>query len=264
MSALSILIVDDEPLARGRISRHLRALPWIGSITEAANVRDALTTVRNSAPDILLLDIQMPDGTGFDLLRQLGDTAPTTVFVTAFDDQALRAFDANAVDYVTKPIEPGRLHAALERARAATTLKLSADRISELEEMIATLRRRDAPADTRKAELWVKSRTDFIRLMPSAITHVLAERDYVRIHADGADYLHHENLATLEAMLEGEGFLRIHRSTLVRIDAVARIRQSRFSSLVAVLHNGVELRVGRTYTAGIRRQLSGRGNLSCA
>lgn len=258
MTGLRVLVVDDEPLARGRIIRQLQPISWIAEIDEAANVRDALARIARVMPDILLLDIQLPDGSGFDLVRQMEAPPPALVFITAFDDQALRAFDANAVDYITKPIEPGRLRAALERARRTATLNTSMDRITELEEVVAALRQKNEPKDKRKAELWVKTRGDYVRILPSSITHVQAERDYVRIHANGHDFLHHENLAMIEKLLPPEEFLRIHRSTLVRVDAVERIRSGSFSSLIAVLSNGAELRVGRTYTASIRSQLTGK------
>lgn len=257
MNAPRILVVDDEPLARRRVVRLLRQLPWIGAIEEAGGLRDALTAIRRNAPDIVLLDIQMPDGTGFDLLRQLEPPLPAVVFVTAFDDRALQAFDSQAVDYVTKPIEPGRLQLALERARDAVQSRSTRDRVSELEEMVAALRRANAPREPRKAELWVKARGDYLRILPDQITHIQAERDYVRIHADGREYLHHENLAAIVRLLPQDQFLRIHRSTVVRIGAVERIKGGRFSSLSAILYDGTELRVGRTYTAAIRSQLQG-------
>lgn len=255
MIAPRILVVDDEPLARRRVVRLLRQLPWIGPVEQAGGVREALAAIRHSAPDIVLLDIQMPDGTGFDLVRQLEPPLPAVVFVTAFDDRALQAFDSQAVDYVTKPIEPGRLQLALERARATVQDRSTRDRVNELEEMVAALRRQSAPRDPRKAELWVKARGDYLRILPEQITHIQAERDYVRIHAGGREYLHHENLAALVRLLPPEQFVRIHRSTVVRIGAVERIKAGRFSSLAAILHDGTELRVGRTYTAGIRNQL---------
>ncbi len=258
MSGLQVLIVDDEPLARRRLARQLRTIAWIAEVHEAGNVEDALAVIPQVTPDILLVDIQMPDGTGFDLVRRLNNPSMAVIFVTAFDDQALKAFDANAIDYVTKPIEPGRLRIALERARHAAMLSSSMDRISELEEVVAALRQRDFSAARGKPELWVRSQGDYVRILPSAITHAQAERDYVRIHADGHEYLYHENLGTLERMLPSEQFLRIHRSTIVRIDAVERVKAGSFSSLALLLANGVELRVGRTYTAGIRNQLMAR------
>jgi len=257
-AGLRVLVVDDEPLARGRVVRLLRPTPWIGMIEEAGNVREAAARIAATQPDILLLDIQMPDGTGFDLLQSLDGPVPALVFITAFDDQALRAFDANAVDYVTKPIEPGRLHAALERARQAAAHKANADRITELEEVVATLRRRVEPGATRSPDLWVKAQGDYVRLALPAISHILAERDYVRIFSEGRDYLHNASLSSIEADLPGEEFLRIHRSTIVRLDAVERVKSGRFSSLIAVLADGSEHRIGRTYTADFRSKLAGR------
>ena len=207
---------------------------------------------------IILLDIRMPGGSGFDLLRHLPDPAPAVIFVTAFNDQALRAFDANAVDYITKPIEIGRFQKAMERARAVVEQSGSADRIRELEEVVANLRASGDGARPHMAELWVRAGGEYIRIKPENIGHVSAERDYVRIHADGQSYLYNENLATLERLLPPQQFLRIHRSTMVRIDAVERVKSGQFHSLVAVLNDGTELRVGRTYTAAIRARLARR------
>jgi DNA-binding LytR/AlgR family response regulator len=255
VNGLAVLVVDDEPLARRRVVRLLRQLSWVGAVEEAGNVRQAREKLAGFDPRILLLDIQMPGGSGFDLVRHLEDPAPALVFITAFDDQALRAFDANAVDYVTKPIEPGRFHAALERARTSAERQSSADRIVELEEVVASLRRRPEAQAPRAAEFWVKAKGDYIRIASAAITRIQAERDYVRIHADGQDYLYSENLATIERSLPPDEFVRIHRSTIVRVDAIERMKAGSFSSLIAVLSDGSEVRVGRTYTAGIRARL---------
>lgn len=141
MSELTILVVDDEPLARRRLLRLLAKMEWVGRIEEAADAREARRAAEQTQPDILLLDIQLPGGSGFDVLESLGPEPPVVVFVTAFDHHALRAFEANAVDYVTKPIEPGRFARALERARIAAGARLQADRVAELQEMIASLKR---------------------------------------------------------------------------------------------------------------------------
>lgn len=255
MNQTCVLVVDDEPLARRRVTRLLRQVPWVAAVEEAANVREALEVLTRAQPGIILLDIQMPGGSGFDLVEQLPSPAPVIVFITAFDDQARRAFDARAIDYVTKPIEPGRFHAALERARRAVEDRASGERIAELEEVIATLRRAVAPPAPRSPELWVRTKGDFVRIAPTAITRIQAERDYVRIHAEGQDYLYAESLSALERNLPPSEFVRVHRSTIVRIDAIARVKAGAFSSLAVVLRDGTELRVGRTYTAGIRARL---------
>ena len=261
MTPLNVLVVDDEPLARRRVARLLRALPWVGAIEEAAHVPQALERLDRFDAHILLLDIQMPGGSGFDLLACLqGQPAPpVAVFITAFDDQALQAFDASATDYITKPIEPGRFQLALERARQAIELQDGAQRIAELEEALATLRRTAPPR--RPAELWVKTQGHYARIACASITRIQAERDYARIHADGRDYLYNASLSELARQLPAQDFIRIHRSMVVRIDAVRRLGVGAFSSLTLALSDGATVRVGRTYTAGVRARLMPGGHL---
>jgi two-component system LytT family response regulator len=259
LSGLTVLVVDDEPLARRRAVRLAQQMPWVEEVGEAGNVAQAAEWLARSPCHIVLLDIRMPGGSGFDLLHHLPDPAPAVVFVTAFSDQALRAFDAHAVDYVTKPIEAGRFQTAMERARAAAEQKQSADRIRELEEVVANLRATEPETRNELGELWVRTGGEYVRIKPECISHISAERDYVRIHADGNSYLYNENLATLERLLPALQFQRIHRSTMVRIDAVERVKGGAFHALIAVLEDGTELRVGRTYTAAIRARLARRG-----
>jgi two-component system, LytTR family, response regulator len=259
LSGLTVLVVDDEPLARRRAVRLAQQMPWVGEVGQAGNVTQAAEWLARSPCHIVLLDIRMPGGSGFDLLHHLPDPAPAVVFVTAFSDQALRAFDAQAVDYVTKPIEAGRFQTAMERARVAAEQKQSADRIRELEEVVANLRATEPETRNELGELWVRTGGEYVRIKPESISHISAERDYVRIHADGNSYLYNENLATLERLLPALQFQRIHRSTMVRIDAVERVKGGAFHALIAVLEDGTELRVGRTYTAAIRARLARRG-----
>lgn len=256
MMSLNVLVVDDEPLARRRVVRLLRALPWVGVIEEAAHVPQALARLERVEAHILLLDIQMPGGSGFDLLARLRGKSepPVAVFITAFDNQARQAFDASATDYITKPIEPGRFQLALERARQAVAMRGGAQRIAELQEVIANLRNAVPPA-RGLTELWVRTQGHHVRIAAASITRIQAERDYTRIHADGREYLHNASLSELEQRLSAQDFLRIHRSTLVRIGAVSRLAVGAFSSLTLVLIDGTVARVGRTYTAEVRAQL---------
>lgn len=256
MTPIGVLVVDDEALARRRAVRIARQLSWVGTIQEAGNSAQALECLTREPADILLLDIQMPGGHGFALIPQLPHPAPAVILVTAFDHYACRAFEAQAIDYVTKPIEPGRLHAAMERARIALGQRDTASRIAELEEVVANLRRTASAAERPTPELWVRQHGEYVRLALATITHIEAERDYSRIHANGNSYLYPENLASLERNLPAEEFIRIHRSAIVRLDAIVRVRTGKFSSLDAVLRGGTELRVGRTFTASIRARLS--------
>lgn len=259
MTGLIVLVVDDEPLARRRLVRLLSKLDWVGHIEQATDVAEARLKTLELQPDILLLDILMPGGSGFDVLEQLGPEPPIVVFVTAFDHHALRAFEANAVDYLTKPIEPGRFGLAMERAKSAIGARNQTDRIAELQETILALKRalRESPRKTH--EFWIKVRGEYIRITQDNITRIQAERDYVRIHVEGAEYLYHETLTALEQRLSPEDFIRIHRSAIVRRNAVARIKQAPFAAMIAVMKDGAEVRIGRTYAAVVRNQLTKRG-----
>lgn len=256
MTGFSVLVVDDEPLARRRLVRLLGRLDWVGHIEQAGDVAEAHRKTLELQPDILLLDILMPGGSGFDVLEQLGPEPPIVVFVTAFDHHALRAFEANAVDYLTKPVEPGRFEQAMERAKAAVAARNQTDRIAELQETIAALKRALREQPKQNQEFWVKVRGEHIRVTEDRITRIQAERDYVRIHVDGAEYLYHETLTALEQRLCPEDFMRIHRSAIVRRNAIARIKQAPFAAMVAVMKDGTEVRIGRTYATVVRNQLT--------
>ncbi len=255
MSGLSVLVVDDEPLARRRIVRLLRKLAWIETIEEAGDVDSASARISDTRPDILLLDIQMPGGSGFDLVERWTDALPALVFITAFDHHALRAFQVNAIDYVTKPIEPGRFYQALDRARGAAENRLHADRTAELRETVAALKRALSARPEWSREFWVKYQGEHLRIAPEEVVRFQADRDYVRLHADGTDYLYHDSLTALEQRLDPDDFMRVHRGTIVRRDAINRIKPGPFSSLVLVLRDGSEVRVGRTYAAMVRASL---------
>lgn len=249
---LSILVIDDEPLARRRLLRILGTIAGIEVVGTAGNVQQACGLIAELQPDVILLDIQMPGGTGFDILEQLGDTAPAVVFVTAFDHYALRAFEAAAVDYVTKPIESNRLRTAIERARVAIAARTSAERVLELNETVLALRQALRKRETQTGDLWIKSRGEFVRIALDRVVRFQAERDYVRIHVEGRSYLHHESLASLERRLDPGEFLRLHRSSIVRRDCIVGLKQAPFAALIVLLSDGSEIRVGRTYSRHIR------------
>ena len=256
---ITVLVVDDEPLARRRLIRLLQKLDWVKRIEEAANADEACRIAVKTQPEILLLDIQMPGGSGFDLLERMGQALPIVIFVTAFDHHALRAFEANAIDYVTKPIQPGRFAAAMERAKLATGSRSQTDQILELQETVASLKRALNGQPKHANEFWIKTRGEFIRIANESILRIQAERDYARIHTTSASYLYQESLSSLEKRLDSGDFIRIHRSTIVRLGAISRIKQAAFSTLIVILINGSEARVGRTYASALRASLMRSG-----
>ena len=257
MTGMSVLVVDDEPLARRRLVRLLAKMDWVERIEEAGNVEQACQQAEEQRPDILLLDIQMPGGTGFEVLERLAETPPAVVFVTAFDHHALRAFETNAVDYVTKPIEPGRFATAMARARDSVKSSSQTDRIAELQETVASLKQALNSNERRSRDFWVKAHGEFLRLAPENILWFEAERDYVRLHVQDAGYLYQANLASLERRLDIDEFMRIHRSAIVRVAAIVRVKPAPFGALIVVLSDGTEVRVGRTYTSAVRARLIG-------
>lgn len=252
---LSVLVIDDEQIARRRLIRLLRGIEGVEVVGEASDVASAMEAVQQLSPDLMLIDVQMPGGDGFDVIERLGTQSPPAIFVTAFDHHALRAFDIEAVDYVTKPVDPVRLAMALRRAREAIAVRSREEQIGDLLATVETLRRSLRQNQTPSHFFWVKGRGTQQRLGIDTIDYVEAERDYVRLHACGQSHLVSENISAVEARLAPLGFLRIHRSTLVRREAVSQLVQGRYGAWSLRLSDGTELRVGRTYASAVRRAL---------
>lgn len=251
MTVATVLIVDDEPLARRRLERLISRRSDVKVIGEAGDMHSAVDAVRRLKPDLLLLDIHMPGGSGFDLLEKLGAEAPAAIFVTAFDHHALRAFEQNAVDYVTKPVQEGRLDLALRRALKSLG---GGERLGELQNTIETLRQALREAQLPSTQFWIKARGEYLRIPSNRILRFQADRDYVHIHVQGDSYLYGESLASLERRLDPREFTRIHRSTIVRRDAIDRLRVATYAALIAVLSDGSEVRVGRSYARALRSE----------
>jgi len=249
------LIVDDEPLARRRLARALARIEQVEVLGEAGNIREAARAIDEQAPNLLLLDIQMPNGSGFDLLAGLASPVPAVIFVTAFDRYAVSAFDARAIDYVLKPVEFERIAAAVERAREALRAQQHEQRLEELQEVVAALRAELARRDEQALTFWVNSRGESHRVAASDIVWIEAERDYARIHTATRSWLYHESLSSLEARLDPKSFVRVHRSAILRRDRVTAYVRGAFASLTAILDTGAQVRVGRTYERAIRSEI---------
>lgn len=229
---LRTLIVDDEPLAVERLQVICAGLSTIRVVGTASDGRAALRLIEALAPELVLLDISMPEIDGLEVARKLAaqNRCPAVVFVTAHDDFAVAAFDCDAVDYVLKPVSPQRLERAVARVGA----------------------RRMAPEEPRAespwlTEFWVPHRSELLRIGAEEVDRIDAERDYVRLHVGERSFLLLQTVASLEARLDPARFIRLHRSAILRRDRIAGLRHDGLGVWSAELVDGSMVRIGRTY-----------------
>lgn len=244
IAPLRTLIVDDEPLAVERMQVICARIPQLAVVGTASDGAAALRLVEALAPDLILLDMTMPELDGLGVARQLArhDARPAVIFVTAHDHFAVEAFDLDAVDYVLKPVTPERLERAIDRALA---------------------RRAEAPRRSTGEwldELWVPHRSELLRIDVEQVGRIDAERDYVRLHVsapgDPAEpprsYLLLQTIAGLEQKLDPARFIRIHRSTILRKDRIRGLRHDGLGVWSVELDDGEGLRIGRTYLPRVK------------
>ncbi|MBO9671136.1 MAG: response regulator transcription factor [Sphingobium sp.] len=267
MNTLRVLCADDEALALRRLQLLLARIPSVDIVGTARNGPETLADVARLKPDILLLDIRMGQMSGLEVAETLIASAapPHIIFVTAFDEFALRAFDLSAVDYLVKPVELGRLEQALTKARAALEAADAVSRAAELEAIIAALRETRRPMASRRyaTEFWAQRLGELVCVRVEDIDWIEAERDYVHLHVGERSYLLRETISGLESRLDPASFLRIRRSALVRSERVGSIRRAGYGDYRVLLHTGVQLRVGRTYLKPFRARLTAwRGGAS--
>ena len=226
---LRALIVDDEPLARRGIRVHLVLAGGFEIVGESASGRAAVADIRRLSPDVVFLDVQMPEMSGFDVVEAVGlGQMPITVFITAYDVYALRAFEAHAVDYLLKPIDPARFRHTAERVR-------------ELAKTGHTPQR-----------LILRDGSRVVVLGLEQIDWVEADGDYVRVYAGGRGHLVRHTIGALEKRLDATQFVRIHRSTIVNVARVRELRPSGDRGFQVVLCDGTRLRMSRAYRDRLR------------
>jgi two-component system, LytTR family, response regulator len=244
------LIVDDEPLAREGVRLLVGADPECEIVGEPASGGEALAAIRKLRPDLVFLDVQMPEMTGFEVLAALSaEELPHVVFVTAYDRYALRAFEVHALDYLLKPFDDERFHEALGRAKRHLRLT----RVSHLSErLIDLLGSVDRPAQTFLERLPIKDAGRVVFLDLEEVEWIEAADYYVQLHARGKAYLHRETMASLEARLDPKRFVRIHRSAIVNQRFVRELRPKGQRDLVCVLASGAALKVARSHRDKLR------------
>lgn len=262
---LKALIVDDEELARRGLEIRLDKFPDISICAQSRNGREALVAVRDHSPDLIFLDVQMPGMDGFEVLRRLsGSTMPAVIFVTAYDEFALKAFDANALDYLLKPINDERLAEAIERARRTRDNKVANEHRNKLLKFVCELTGRELSLETALAEasgegqmfpqrLAIRDGGTSACVDVDAIDWIDAAGDYMCVHAAGNTYVLRGTMKRLERLLNPEVFVRVHRSAIVNRHRVTSMRPHRNGEYFLQLGSEAELKLSRKYKGSLER-----------
>ncbi|MBA3987572.1 LytR/AlgR family response regulator transcription factor [Aliidiomarina maris] len=268
------IVVDDEPLARRGLLVRLAQFEHIEVIAECANGRDALDVIVAQKPDLVFLDIQMPGLNGFDVLRKVSQSVeqmPVVVFVTAYDQYAIRAFEVRALDYLLKPVDEDRLAQALERISQALTEQRDKQQQSKLVDLVAEMTGEDCEdilkrlaegqsltSDHYPEHIAIKESGEITRVAISAIEWVDAAGDYMCIHAGNETHILRRTMKELEKELNPKNFQRIHRSAIVNINQVEKLCSRQNGEYHLILQNGAELKVSRSYKDKIKQLILGR------
>lgn len=256
MDRIRTLIVDDEPLSRQGIRSVLEKDPEIEILGEAADGLEALERIRADHPDLLFLDVQMPELNGFDVLDALAPgELPLVVFVTAYDQYALNAFQVHALDYLLKPYEDERMLEALDHAKAQLRQKNGTHTAKRLLDMLDTTKAERG----RTGRIMVRSggRITFVRV--DDVDWIEAQGDYVCLHTQGKKHLVREKISDMEAQLSPELFLRIHRSTMINVSRIKEMQPLFHGEYSVMLQDGTRLTMSRSFRDKVFDRLTGAG-----
>ena len=260
--SIRTLIVDDEPLARRGLELRLARHRDVEIVGEATNGREAFHSISSLKPDLMFLDVQMPGVDGFGLLRAVPTSMmPLTVFVTAYDQYALAAFAASALDYLLKPVDDARLDEAVNRARRYIATRSAQDHCEQLLKLLATLQ--NAPdlklddivaprADATPGKIAIRDGNRIVRVDIDAIRWIDAAGDYMCVHTPDETHVLRATMAELEQRLDPRKFQRVHRSTIVNMVHVKELRPHQNGEYFLVLDSGQELKLSRSYRDKVR------------
>ena len=252
--SIKAIIVDDVALAREHIRRSLRD-DDIEIIAECENGRAAIGAIREMSPDLVFLDVQMPEVDGFDVIKAIGvEEMPSIVFVTAYDEFALNAFEVNAIDYLLKPFDHERLAKAVERAKRLINANGSSDFETKLRKLLAETR--EEPRYLKRIP--VKSSRGTSLVLTEEIDWIGSEGHYLELYVGRERHLIREKLGDLEQKLDPQNFARIHRSTIVNLNRVKSLHALFNGDQLVILENGRELNLSRTYSEEVIKRLVGR------
>jgi len=236
---LNAIIVDDEPFARETLKAALENFPDIEILAECVNGFEAVQAVQKHQPQLLFLDIQMPKLDGLDVVELLGKDAPFVIFVTSYDEYALKAFEAEALDYILKPVKAERLAKTIQRVRE----RMRAQQVQPMEQLIDKHRDSMGPLD----RVLIRNGYDVVIIPAQEIVYFEAEDDYVKVYtAEGKSFLKSERMSKLEKMLDPRNFCRIHRSFILNIEYIKKIEPYTKDNKVAILKTGQRLSISRS------------------
>jgi two-component system LytT family response regulator len=268
VTALRVLIVDDEAFARQRLRRLLTEESDIEIVGEASNGREAISMITTHNPDVVLLDVQMPRVDGFGVLRGLDGPAPLVIFVTAFDEHAVAAFDVHAFDYILKPVDAARFADAIARARTQIAQSTAAERHAKLVDFLdaasGTPARDQAASAAEQTSalgrapldrLLVKEEGRMYFVPVAEIDWIEAFGNYARLHTGARTHLIRETMATLERALDTRRFARIHRSTIVNLDRIKQMDLWGSGDYMVRLADGTQLKLSRWYRDRLEARL---------
>ena len=250
MNKLRTLIVDDEPLIRLGLRNELARIEGVEILGECSNGAAAVDAIRTQSPDLVLLDVQMPDCTGLDVVRQIGpEHMPLVVFITAYDEYAVKAFEFNAVDYLLKPFEEDRLRLAIGRALSRQASRGQSEFQNQLRSLLSS---QPAPWPERIA---VKNGEHFEFVAVDSIEWIESANNYVQFHCGGKTYLLGETLNSMEARLDPRRFLRVHRRHIVNISLIVAIHPILNGSYQLQMKTGAQIATGRQHKAAVQNLL---------
>jgi len=237
------VIIDDEPLARRKIRQMLARDPEVEVVGDCGNGREAIAAINAQNPDLVFLDVQMPEVDGFAVLESIAAVrTPLVIFVTAYDQYALRAFEVSAVDYLVKPFDRRRFEKAMQRAKSRIESERGSDVNRQALALLAELRARSSHIE----RLVIKAGGRAFFLKTEEIDWIEAEGKYVRLHAGKESYLLREAISSIEGQLDPKQFPRIHRSTIINIDRVRELQPWFHNEYRVILNDGTELMLSRS------------------
>jgi two-component system LytT family response regulator len=260
-AAVRAVIVDDEPLARELLQGMLDAFPEVHVVGQAGDGAAAVEVVRREAPDLLFLDVQMPERDGFDVLRELGeDVPPAIIFVTAYDRYALRAFDVSALDYLLKPFDEERLERSVRRAVAELRAGRPAFAEGQVMDLLARLERLERLENKERfPERLVISQGERTFLQPVRdIVWIEADGKYMNVHVGEKKYTMRSTMLQLEEQLDPDVFLRISRGAIINVDRIREVQPWFNGEYVAVMSNGAQVTTTRSYRPALAKVI-GKG-----